>query len=61
VGYTVNGRGRIGEIFDVWAGSWSNGNGDVFPDSGGPGTERQFVQLGYLLYPWNGSSPVVTG
>lgn len=60
-GITTGGRGRIGEAFDVWSSSWTNQTGDCFPDSGGPGIERQFIQLGWLLYPWNGSQPQLTG
>lgn len=52
-GYTtIGGRGHAGELHDIWVPNWSpRSMGDQYP---GDGT-RQFAQLGYLAYPWNGT------
>jgi|SRR5579885_604125 len=57
VGLTANSSttfpGRHGVATDLW---WSNAPaGSTFPSSGTP----QFAQLGSLMVPWNGSTPVV--
>lgn len=45
--------GRHGNATDLW---WSNAPaGSTYPASGTP----QFAQLGSLMVPWNGSSPVI--
>lgn len=49
-------RGRHGTISDLWWKPIGVGNaGDTFPNDG----SRQFVAFGDLIFPWNGSVPVV--
>jgi hypothetical protein len=60
MGFTVNGRGRFGQVHDVWAGPSSpRVTGDQFPDGGGPGAERQFTLHGGTIFPWNTTPHVV--
>jgi hypothetical protein len=49
-------RGRHGEVFDLWYGSTVMQNGDTYPDDG----SKQFIQIGDLILPWNGSNPIMT-
>lgn len=47
--------GRHGEMFDMWWGSEAVNTGDTYPSD----SSRQFVQFGDLIFPWDGSVPVI--
>ena len=54
---TAGVKGRLGYISDIWWGASSGvGSGDTYPDD----TTRQFVQFGNMVFPWNGTTPVMT-
>lgn len=55
-GTTTGKRGRHGRIVDLWEGNLSIPTGSTYPS----GSSRQFAQFGNLVFPWNGSTPVVT-
>ena len=46
-------RGRHGRFNDMWAGSTSIPNGFCYPNDG----TRQFIQVGNVILPWNGTNP----
>lgn len=48
--------GRKGELFDMWWGSTTRSTGDTYPSDG----SYQFVQIGDLILPWNGTLPEVS-
>jgi len=49
-------QGRKGSLYDLWFGPKAlNPTGDAFPSNG----TRQFVQFGFMVFPWNGSTPQV--
>ncbi len=39
------------QLYDLWMGSTGVATGDTYPDDG----SNQFVQVGPLIFPWNGS------
>jgi hypothetical protein len=47
----ANKRGRHGTLYDLWWGLPYRKVGDSYPDNGA----RQFVNVGQLVVPWNGS------
>lgn len=49
---TPGARGRIGALNDMWWASTFTGDGDYYPAD----LTRQFVQVGNLILPWNGSA-----
>lgn len=49
-------RGRHGRVVDLWWGSTFHIDGTCYP---GDGT-RQFVQFGHMIFPWNGTIPVLS-
>lgn len=50
-------RGRHGRIQDLWFGpSATIVEGTTYPND----TTRQFVQFGHMVFPWNGTVPVIT-
>lgn len=49
-------RGRHGQLFDLWLGLEITNHGDTYPND----TSRQFVQIGDLIFPWNGSVPLIS-
>jgi hypothetical protein len=51
---TASNLGLHGELADIWAGSNLISQGDTYPDTG---TQDQFVQVGSLILPWNGTVP----
>ncbi len=53
---TASHRGRHGTVFDLWFGSDGISTGDTYPND----ATRTFIQLGQLVFPWNGSVPVLT-
>jgi hypothetical protein len=53
---TALNRGRHGSFFDLWFGSSAVSNADTYPND----TSRQFAQLGALIFPWNGTTPLTT-
>lgn len=54
VAVTTDGlRGMRGYASDMWWGSSGRGTSTTYPEDG----SRQFVQLGSVIVPWNGSSP----
>lgn len=52
VSTTVGARGRHGEVFDMWFGSTIIPSGDNYPGD----ASKQFVQIGHLIIPWNGTN-----
>jgi hypothetical protein len=52
---TVGARGRHGNIFDLWWGSTTPVTGDTYPND----ATRQFIHLGNIVTPWDGSVPVL--
>jgi hypothetical protein len=56
VSVTAAHRGRHGTFFDLWAGLDNLADGDTYPND----ASNQFVQIGPLIYPWNGSTPDFT-
>ena len=50
---TPNARGRHGTLYDLYWGSIYRQPGDTWPDD----TSRQFIQVGHLVVPWNGTVP----
>lgn len=53
---TVGSRGPVkGSLYDLWWGSTTPVTGDCYPGDG----SRQFVQFGDMIFPWNGSTPVI--
>lgn len=48
---TTGMRGRLGTMNDIWAGSNSVSLGTTYPASG-----AQFIQVGNLIFPWNGGA-----
>jgi len=53
---TVGSVGRHGSIQDLWWGSTFPNTGDFYPND----ATRQFVQIGDLIYPWDGTASLVT-
>jgi hypothetical protein len=47
--------GRNGELFDMWWGSTSRLTGYTYPADG----SREFIQVGEMVFPWDGSKPRV--
>lgn len=53
---TVGARGRHGALVDMyWGVQDALVNGTSFPNDG----TKQWVQLGHMVFPWNGTSPLV--
>jgi hypothetical protein len=52
---TVGSRGRHGSVFDLWLGSTTPPTGDCYPGD----SSRQFAHFGDLVFPWNGTNPVI--
>jgi hypothetical protein len=50
---TPNARGRHGTLYDLGWGSIYRQPGDTWPND----NTRQFIQVGHLVVPWNGSIP----
>lgn len=53
---TASHRGRKGTLIDLWWGSQTATNADNYPAD----NTRQFVQFGHLIFPWNGSVPLIS-
>jgi hypothetical protein len=49
-------RGRHGTLYDIWWGSSATASADTYPADG----SRQFAQLGNIILPWDGSTPLIT-
>jgi hypothetical protein len=56
-------KGLHGEIADFWFGSETAANGDTYPEAAftGAGGLDQFVQVGDVILPWNGTVPLTGG
>lgn len=52
---TANHKGRHGSLFDLWWRPTGVGQADTFPND----VSRQFIAMGDLVLPWNGSVPVI--
>lgn len=52
---TPGARGRHGKLYDLYFGSPFVATGDNYPNDG----TKTFAQFGSLVFPWNGSTPVV--
>lgn len=52
---TVGLRGRLGRIPDCWWTSTGLADADTFPGD----SSNQFVKFGHMVFPWNGSTPLV--
>ena len=50
---TANVRGRHGTLYDLYWGSIYRQPGDSWPND----NTRQFIQIGHLVVPWNGTIP----
>jgi hypothetical protein len=50
---TPNARGRHGTLYDLFWGAIYRQPGDTWPDD----NTRQFVQVGHVVVPWNGTVP----
>lgn len=50
--------GAMGELADFWSGSETAVNGDTYPDTG---TTDQFIQVGGVVLPWDGTVPSTGG
>jgi hypothetical protein len=48
--------GRIGELYDMWWGATTMITGSTHPGDG----SKQFVKMGGLVIPWDGTAPVIT-
>lgn len=51
-------RGRHGRLRDIWWGQSSAPpayTGATYPSDG----SKQFIQFGHMIFPWNGSAPIV--
>lgn len=48
-------RGRHGRMVDIWWAPEGVAHGDTYPGD----SSRQFVSFGNMVFPWNGSVPVV--
>jgi hypothetical protein len=53
---TATKLGRVGRLVDLWWGSSAIALGSTYPLTG---DTREFVQFGAVVYPWNGSIPVI--
>jgi hypothetical protein len=54
---TIGGtRGRIGLLDDMWGGSTGILEGSTYPGD----ATRQFIQFGNMIFPWNGSVPLIS-
>lgn len=53
---TVGSTGRHGSLEDLWWGSTFPNTGDFYPSD----ASRQFVHIGDLVYPWDGTSTLQT-
>lgn len=49
---TVGVKGRHGEVYDMWYGSTGINDGDNYPGD----ATRTFVQVGQMVFKWNGST-----
>lgn len=54
---TASYRGRYGRVSDMWFGSSSIPTGATYPSSP---DDREFLQVGNLVLPWNGTIPIIT-
>ena len=51
-------KGRHGRLQDIWWGQASvppANSGTTYPADG----SRQFIQFGHMVFPWNGSAPII--
>lgn len=48
-------KGRNAHFFDLWAGSTIVTEGTAYPAD----ASRQFVQFGHIIFPWDGSVPLI--
>jgi hypothetical protein len=53
---TAGQRGRHGDLFDLWWGLTAVATGDFYPGD----ASKQFVQLGDVIFPWNGGAITLT-
>lgn len=52
----LGGRGaKKGSMYDLWWGSTAVAVGDTYPGDG----SATFAQFGHLVFPWNGTTPVI--
>jgi hypothetical protein len=45
-----------GRLYDLWWGSTAVANGSTYPSDG----SKAFAQFGHLIFPWDGSTPLIT-
>ena len=55
---TPSAKGRAGRLVDMWAGSSSIATGSTYPVL--PADTKEFFQFNQFVFPWNGSTPVIT-
>jgi len=53
---TTGARGRHGTLFDLWWGTSNQADGTTYPAGG----TKTHVQFGHMVFPWNGSTPLLT-
>lgn len=57
IGYVIPSYGRRGYIEDLWCSAAYCPSGTTFPVAD---PKKKLVQFGVLVFPWNGTTPVVT-
>lgn len=53
---TATARGRLGRVVDMWVGSPTFALAATYPATP---DNKQFIQIGQIISPWNGSTPVI--
>jgi hypothetical protein len=51
----ANSYGRIGELYDIWWGSWPGTTGQTYPLAG----TKDFIRFGTMIFPWDGTRPAI--
>lgn len=54
---TSGSRGRLGRLVDVWFGSSGVPSGSTYPTTP---DDKEFVQFGPFVFPWNGTAPLLS-
>lgn len=53
---TATAKGRLGRFVDMWAGSSAFALAATYPAAP---DNKQFIQLGQMIHPWGGTTPVI--
>jgi hypothetical protein len=54
---TSGSRGYVGRLHDMWWGSIGVTTGTMYPETG----DRDYVQLGHMIFPWDNTTQVRIG